>query len=92
VDYVAGQRGYRMLTAAFVRDQALFCRDEQLAYLAVHNHFGEDHVAFSGDDLRSHERGYPALRDLTRARSSAVSSSPKTRSPATSGLPQRVSD
>lgn len=66
VDYVAGQRGYRMLTANFVRDQALFCRDERLAYLAVHNHFGHDSVAFSSTDLRSHERGYPALRDLTR--------------------------
>lgn len=66
VGYVAGQRGYRMLTGEFVRDQALFCRDEQLAYLAVHNHFGRDSVEFSGDDLRSHERGYPALRDVTR--------------------------
>lgn len=66
VDYVAGQRGYRMLTATFVRDQAVFCRDERLAYLAIHNHFGRDHVAFSGADMRSHERGYPALRDLTR--------------------------
>jgi hypothetical protein len=55
-----------MLTAEFVREQALFCRDQKLAYLAVHNHGGEDSVAFSGDDLRSHERGYPALRDITR--------------------------
>ena len=66
VQCVAGQRGYRMLTAEFVREQALFCRDEQLAYLAVHNHGGRDSVAFSRDDLRSHERGYPALRDITR--------------------------
>jgi hypothetical protein len=66
VGYVAGQRGYRMLTGEFVRDQALFCRDEKLAYLAVHNHFGADSVSFSSDDLSSHERGYPALRDVTR--------------------------
>jgi len=64
VDYVAGDRGYRMLTADFVRDVALHCRDERLCYLAVHNHFGRDSVEFSGTDLRSHERGYPALRDI----------------------------
>jgi molybdopterin/thiamine biosynthesis adenylyltransferase len=66
VSYVPGKRGYRMLTAEFVRDQALFCRDEKLAYLAIHNHFGADSVSFSSDDLQSHERGYPALRDVTR--------------------------
>jgi hypothetical protein len=55
-----------MLTANFVRDKALYCRDEGLAYLAIHNHGGRDSVGFSGDDLRSHERGYPALRDITR--------------------------
>lgn len=64
VDYVPGERGYRMLTADFVRDCALFCRDERLAYLAVHNHGGHDSVAFSSADMRSHERGYPALRDI----------------------------
>ncbi|MCA8979871.1 MAG: hypothetical protein KDC14_07585, partial [Planctomycetes bacterium] len=63
-DYVAGQRGYRMLTADFVRDNALYCRDERLAYLAVHNHFGRGWVSFSDTDLASHERGYPALRDI----------------------------
>jgi molybdopterin/thiamine biosynthesis adenylyltransferase len=64
VDYVASDRGYRMLTADFVRDTALHCRDNGLCYLAVHNHFGRDSVEFSGTDLRSHERGYPALRDI----------------------------
>jgi hypothetical protein len=67
-DYVHGQRGYRMLTADFVRDAALYCRDEKLSYLAVHNHGGTDAVAFSGDDLASHERGYPALVQLLRGR------------------------
>jgi molybdopterin/thiamine biosynthesis adenylyltransferase len=64
VDYVPGRRGYRMPTGEFVRDCALFCRDEELAYLAVHNHRGRDYVRFSTDDMQSHERGYPALRDI----------------------------
>lgn len=66
LNYVASQRGYRMLTAEFVRDRALHCRDERLCYLAVHNHFGRDSVEFSPTDLRSHERGYPALRDIVQ--------------------------
>lgn len=64
VDYVAGQRGYRMLTASFVRDCALACSDEGLAYLAVHCHRGTNRVALSPDDLASQERGYPALLDI----------------------------
>lgn len=64
VDYVPGQRGYRMLTASFVRDCALDCAAEGLAYLAVHCHGGSDRVGFSPDDLASHDRGYPALLDI----------------------------
>ena len=64
VDYLPGSRGYRMLTADFVRRCALACADEGLAYLAVHNHAGPDRVAFSGDDMASHRRGYPALVDI----------------------------
>ena len=64
VSYVAGKRGYRMLKADFIAKHITTCRDEQLAYLAVHNHGGRDHVAFSADDMRSHERGYPALLDI----------------------------
>ncbi len=64
VDYVPSQRGYRMLTADFVRRCALACAGEGLAYLAVHNHPGTDHVAFSGTDMASHRRGYPALIDI----------------------------
>ena len=30
-DYVAGQRGYRMLTTGFIRDRILYCRDYQFA-------------------------------------------------------------
>jgi hypothetical protein len=63
-DYVPGEHGYRMLTPSFVRDQVLDCADDGLAYLAVHNHGGTDTVGFSSDDLASHERGYPALRDI----------------------------
>ena len=65
IDFVPGKRGYRMLTAEFVRDKIMHCRDEGLVYLAVHNHGGSDHVQFSGDDNRSHERGYPALLDIS---------------------------
>ena len=63
-DYVAGDHGYRMLTADFVRRCALACAADGLAYLAVHNHQGTDHVGFSGTDLASHRRGYPALIDI----------------------------
>jgi molybdopterin/thiamine biosynthesis adenylyltransferase len=65
-DYIPGERGSRMLTSDFVRDAAVQAHDEQLAYIAVHNHFGLNRVGFSGVDLASHERGYPALRQLTR--------------------------
>lgn len=65
VDFVPGRRGYRMLTPEFVRDKIRYCRDERLVYLAVHNHGGRDHVAFSPADTRSHERGYPALLDIS---------------------------
>ena len=65
-DYVPGQRGYRMLRAEFITRQVLKARNERLVYLAVHNHEGTDQVAFSGDDLRSHERGYPALLQIVR--------------------------
>src|SRR5262245_45061959 len=46
VDYVPGQHGYRMLTAEFITRHALYCRDEKLCYLAIHNHGGTDSVGF----------------------------------------------
>lgn len=64
VDYVPGDRGYRMLTAGFVRRCAVACADQGLAYLAVHNHFGSGSVAFSEPDMASHRRGYPAVLDI----------------------------
>jgi len=65
-DYVPGNRGYRMLTEEFVLDNIDACDEERLAYLAVHCHGGDDRVAFSGDDLASHQRGYPALLGISR--------------------------
>lgn len=63
-DYVPGERGYRMLTATFVRDTVLECADAGLGYVAVHCHPGAGATSLSRDDLASHHRGYPALRDL----------------------------
>ncbi len=65
VEYVPGQRGYRALTAQFVAETSEYCSQEKLCYLAVHCHRGTDSVEFSGDDMASHERGYPALLDIT---------------------------
>jgi len=65
IDYVPGQFGYRALTADFVARCSDRAAREGLAYLAVHCHGGSDSVAFSPDDMRSHERGYPALLDIT---------------------------
>ena len=66
VDYIPGKRGYRMLKAGFIADRVAACGDEGLIYLAIHNHGGRDQVQFSSDDLRSHERGYPALLDIAK--------------------------
>jgi len=65
-DYVPGQYGYRALAPTFIHREILRCRDSGLAYLAIHNHFGTGQVAFSRVDLRSHERGYPSLLQITR--------------------------
>src|SRR5207249_1428191 len=65
-DYVPGRYGYRMLRAEFIQSRILRARDLRLAYLAIHNHGGEQSVAFSDDDFASHERGYPALLDIGR--------------------------
>lgn len=65
IDYVLGTRGYRALTAQFVAEKADYCSEEKLCYLAVHCHGGIDAVGFSPDDLASHQRGYPALLDIT---------------------------
>src|SRR5438552_14503132 len=64
VDYLPGEHGYRMLTAAFVRKGIRFCAREKLAYLAVHCHGAGSSVGFSPEDIASHERGYPALAQI----------------------------
>ncbi len=64
VDYVPGTRGYRELRAEFIANCLEYCRDNGLGYLAVHNHGGNERVAFSSTDLASHVRGYPTLLDL----------------------------
>lgn len=64
-DYVPGTFGYRALAPEFVRDAAVRAADGQLAYLAVHNHFGTTSVGFSRVDHASHDRGYPALLQIT---------------------------
>ena len=46
IDFVPGTRGYRLLTAEFVTRMVRRARDEQLVYLAVHNHGGTTSVAF----------------------------------------------
>jgi molybdopterin/thiamine biosynthesis adenylyltransferase len=64
VDWLPGKRGYRMLPAAYVTKRIRECRAERTVYLAVHNHGGYGSVAFSGVDLETHERGFPALLDI----------------------------
>lgn len=66
VEYVPGTRGYRALTARFVAERSGYCENQKLCYLSVHCHGGTDRVGFSDDDFASHERGYPALLDITR--------------------------
>lgn len=62
--YVPGEYGHRALTPAFIHSNIIACRNERLAYLAVHNHGPGSSVAFSAIDMASHLRGYPALLDI----------------------------
>ena len=63
-DYIPGKYGYRALAPTFIHRQIVRCRDERMAYMAVHNHGSDRSVRFSKVDMDSHERGYPALRDI----------------------------
>lgn len=65
-DFIPAKNAHRRLTPEFVNRHIRHCRDQQLAYLAIHNHGGTTSVAFSSVDLRSHKRGYPALLDIAR--------------------------
>jgi len=66
IDYVEGTIGYRQLTAQFIHRYITRARDERLVYLAVHNHDSDWEAGFSSIDIRSHERGYPALLQIAR--------------------------
>jgi hypothetical protein len=66
IDYVEGKIGYRALTPTFIHKMITRARDQRLAYLAIHNHFSDEQVAFSDIDLESHERGYPALLQIAK--------------------------
>lgn len=66
-DYIPGIASYRQLKADFVVDNAMRFSEDASVYIAVHNHGGSNHVAFSDTDLRSHERSYPAILQLTGA-------------------------
>lgn len=66
IDYVQGKIGYRALAPKFIHRLITRARDERLAYLAIHNHGSDQQVDFSGVDLESHERGYPALLQIAR--------------------------
>ncbi len=65
VDYVPGTLGHRALTASFVRRTTRIASERNLACLFLHGHGPGDAVGFSSVDLASHERGYPALLDIT---------------------------
>jgi len=67
IDYIPGSRGYRQLTPRFIEELADYCYENKLCLITVHCHpLGKsDAVQFSQDDLASHKRGYPALRQLT---------------------------
>jgi molybdopterin/thiamine biosynthesis adenylyltransferase len=64
IDYVPGKTGYRALTTDFIARVSGYCAKANLGYFAVHCHGGSDSVGFSGTDLQSHRRGYPALLDI----------------------------
>lgn len=66
VDFVPGRHGYRALTADFVARWVNYCTREGLYYFNVHSHGGRDSVDFSATDRQSHQRGYPALLDITK--------------------------
>ncbi|MEV7242753.1 ThiF family adenylyltransferase [Streptomyces sp. NPDC093248] len=65
IDYIPGEIGHHALSATFVRDVALRARNEHAAYIPVHNHGGTTAVRFSSTDLASHQRGYPAIQQIT---------------------------
>jgi hypothetical protein len=65
IDYVPGTRGYRALSPVFIARSIRRAKAGGWVHLAAHCHGGSGHVEFSSVDLESHERGYPALRQLS---------------------------
>jgi molybdopterin/thiamine biosynthesis adenylyltransferase len=66
-DYVPSDRGHRALTAVFIKGVLEQAAHERLVCVFVHGHGPGDSVGFSSTDMRSHERGYPALLTLVDA-------------------------
>lgn len=64
VDYVVNEQLHGRLQPLFIDEAITRAADQGLAYIAIHNHFSEDRVAFSPVDLASHEYGYPTLLQL----------------------------
>jgi molybdopterin/thiamine biosynthesis adenylyltransferase len=65
IDYVPGTVGHHALTPGFVRRVLRLAKEHRLVPLLVHSHGHGQTVRFSETDLGSHERGYPALLDIS---------------------------
>lgn len=64
-DYIIGDSGHHQMTAEFVRDAALQCAGENLAFFSIHNHGKHGNsVDFSQVDLDTHANAHPALLDI----------------------------
>ncbi len=55
--YVEGTTGYRALALEFIRDVVMLARNEQLAYLAIHNHAGTNTSASRRSTWRATSAG-----------------------------------
>lgn len=64
IDYTTSPKGHGRLEPLFIDEALRAAKLQGLAYLAIHNHFAGDQVAFSDVDLASHEYGYPTLLHL----------------------------
>ena len=54
-DYVVTPEGHGRLQPLFIHEALSRAATEGLVYVAIHNHFSDDSVAFSEVDLRSHD-------------------------------------
>ncbi|MDQ5819911.1 MAG: ThiF family adenylyltransferase, partial [Actinomycetota bacterium] len=69
-EFVPSDRdAYRQIVPRAVARAAIECDDLGLCLLWAHSHpFSYDRVGFSGDDLRAHRYGHPAMIDMTHDR------------------------